>query len=70
MLENVWFLIVFTIVAVILSTDPKTSIVGGQNVSSAGLFTSASDGKKFFRTITWGLIAAFYILTLLISYYG
>lgn len=70
MVENIWFLLTFIIVAIILSSDPKASIVGAQNNQLNSLFTSASDGQKFFRMITWGLIATFYITTLLLSYYS
>ena len=70
MLENVWFLLTFIIVAIILSSVPKASIVGAQKNQLDGLFTSASNGPKFFRMLTWTLIATFYGTTLLLSYYG
>ena len=70
MLENAWFLLTFIIVAIILSSDPKSSVVGGQKSQLDSLFTSTSDGQKFFRVITWGLIGMFYSTTLLLSYYS
>ena len=49
MLENIWFIIIIAIIGIILSTDPKTSIIGAQTSQINMLFSSASDGQKFFR---------------------
>lgn len=70
MLENAWFLIITILVGIILTTDPKTSIVGAQTSQLNMLFSSASAGKKFFQTLTWILILMFYTTTLLLSYYN
>jgi protein translocase SecG subunit len=70
MLENIWFAIILILVTIILSTDPKTSIVGAQKNQIDMLFSSASDSQTFFRRMTWALVATFYTTTLLISYYG
>lgn len=70
MLENVWFILIFTIVTIILSTDPKASITGSQNDQLNTLFSSTSDSQKFVRMFTWLLIATFYTTTLLLSYYS
>ena len=60
MLKNIWFTIVLIVIAIVLLTDPKTSIAG----------TEQTQGNNFLRTITWLLIATFYTTTLLLSYYG
>ena len=60
MLKNVWFTIVLVLIALVLSTNPKTSIAG----------TEQTQGNNFLRIVTWLLIATFYTTTLLLSYYG
>jgi len=60
MLKNIWFTIVLIVIAIVLLTDPKTSIAG----------TEQTQSTSFLRTITWLLIATFYTTTLLLSYYG
>jgi len=70
MSEKVWFAIVLILIAIILSTDPKTSIGGAQKNQLNMLFSSASDSQNFLRTFTWIVIATFYITTLLLCYYG
>ena len=70
MLENAWFLIITILIGIILTTDPKTSIVGTQTSELNMLFSSASAGKRFFQTLTWILILLFYTITLLLSYFN
>ena len=70
MVENIWFIIIVTIVLIILSTDPKSYAAGTQENQLNMLFSNASDGQEVLRTFTWVLIALFYIITLLLSYYG
>ena len=67
MLENVWFLSVITIIGIILSTSPKTSI-GSQRNQFNMIFTSTSDSQNFIRPFTWFMIATFYLTTLVLSY--
>lgn len=68
-LENIWVLINFLIVLIILLTDPKTSsLTGTWNNQVSTVFVSASDGQKFIKRLNWILISVFFILTLVLSY--
>lgn len=64
--ENLWIVTSIAIIVLILATDPKSSIRGGNEL--AVLFSSASDNQKFIKNLTWTFIAVFYVLTLAIAF--
>jgi protein translocase SecG subunit len=70
LLEKAWILISIAIILIILSTDPKSSISGAWGNQLSGVFASASDGQKFIKQINWILIAAFFLITVSLSYFG
>ena len=69
-IEIFWFFTVIIIIITILSTDPKSSISGAQNNQLTMLFSNVSDGQNFIRKFTWLAVIAFFILTVLLSYFN
>ena len=69
-LEKVWILISISIIFIILSTDPKSSISGAGGNQLSTVFASASDGQKFVKQLNWVLITLFFLITLSLSYFS
>ena len=67
LLENIWFITAFSIISIILLTDPKASSSGYGSNPLVGLFASTSTGEKFVNRINWALIFLFFVLTTLLS---
>jgi protein translocase SecG subunit len=67
-LEKVWILVSISIIFIILSTDPKTSISGSWGNQLSTVFASASDGQKFIKQLNWILITVFFLITVILSY--
>jgi len=67
-LEKVWILVSISIIFIILSTDPKTSISGAWGNQLSTVFASASDGQKFIKQLNWILITVFFLITVILSY--
>ena len=70
LLEKVWTLVGISIIFIILSTDPKSSISGAGDNQLSTIFESASDGQKFIKQFNWVLITAFFLITVSLSYFG
>jgi len=70
LLEKVWILISLSIIFIILSSDPKSSISGAWGNQLSTVFASASDGQKFIKQLNWVLIAFFFLITISLSYFG
>ena len=68
LLEKVWIVISISIIFIILSTDPKTSISGAWGNQLSTVFASASDGQKFIKQLNWILITVFFLITVILSY--
>jgi len=68
LLENLWFINAFSIIAIILLTDAKESASGVGGSPLVGLFSSTSTGEKFITRLNWALILIFFILTTTLSY--
>ena len=68
LIEKVWFLITFSIISIILITDPKDPVATSSTTPIATLFSSASKGQKFITRLNWVLILLFFILTTVLSY--
>jgi protein translocase SecG subunit len=68
-LEGIWIVLSILIIGIILSSDPKSTNTGSNNNQLSLIFTSASDGQKALRNITWIMISIFYVSSLLLSYY-
>ena len=68
LLENIWFINAFSIIAIILLTDAKESVSGVGGSPLVGLFSSTSTGEKFITRLNWALILIFFILTTTLSY--
>ena len=69
-LEKVWLLLSFSIIFIILSTDPKATISGAWGNQLSTVFASASDGQKFIKQLNWILITAFFLITVSLSYFA
>ena len=65
--QNLWIFISLLIIFLILVTDPKSSSRGFGSNELSMLFSSVTEGQKFIRNLTWGLIVSFIILTLVIN---
>jgi len=65
LLESIWFLIAFLLIAIVLLIDPKSSIAGSSTSPVLGAFSSPSSGQKFIYQFSAVLIASFLILTVL-----
>jgi len=65
---TLWSIIAILIIFLILATDPKSasSNVGGENFTS--LFNNQTEGRNFIRSLTWFLIASFYLCTIGMNY--
>ena len=70
LIEKVWFLITFSIISIILLTDPKDPISNSSPAPVAGLFSSASKGQKFITNLNWFMILLFFLITILLSFLG
>ena len=70
LLEKVWIVISIAIISIILLTDPKTSTSGAWGNQFSAVFTSASDSQKFIKQLNWVLIAAFFLITVSLSYFS
>lgn len=68
LIEKIWILLSISIIFIILSTDPKTSISGTWGNQLSSVFASTSDGQKFIKQLNWVLIIAFFVLTVSLSY--
>ena len=67
LLESSWILVALLIIAVVLLIDPKSSASGaGVNSVLGGLATPSSE-QKFLYRVSAGLIATFFILTIILS---
>jgi protein translocase SecG subunit len=71
-LEKIWGVVSISIIFIILSTNPKTSATGSSvmNNKMTSIFSSASEGQKFIYRLNWMLIAAFFLLTLSLSFFN
>ena len=65
--ENIWFLISFAIIVIILLVDPKSSSTGLNENSLLGLFSSRSSGQDFIYNFSAILIFCFFVLSLILS---
>jgi len=65
--ENIWFLISFAIIVIILLVDPKSSSIGLNENSLLGLFSSRSSGQDFIYNFSAILIFCFFVLSLILS---
>ena len=70
LLEKVWIVLSISIIFIILSTDPKSSISGAWGTQLSTVFASASDGQKFIKQLNWILITAFFLITVSLSYFA
>ena len=70
LLEKIWILVSISIILIILSTDPKSSISGTWGNQLSTVFASASDGQNFIKQLNWVLITAFFLITVSLSYFG
>jgi len=69
LLEKLWVIVSVSIIFIILSTDPKSSITGTWNNQLSTVFASTSDGQKFIKNLNWLLIIIFLLLTVSLSYF-
>jgi len=67
MLEIVWFGIAFCISAIILLTDPKPPLSGGQENGSVAFLKNTSSTKNFVEQSNYYLIAAFLIICIVLN---
>ena len=51
LLEKIWILVSISIILIILSTDPKSSISGTWGNQLSTVFASASDGQNFIKQL-------------------
>ena len=70
LLEKVWILVSTSIIFIILSTDPKSSISGAWGNQLSAVFATVSDGQNFIKQFNWVLITAFFLITISLSYFG
>jgi len=70
LLENIWFLLTFSITAIILITDSKDPASSPASNNMANLFSSSSKQQTFVTRLNWFLISLFFLLTLVLSYIG
>ena len=68
LLESIWFIVAFLLIAIVLLVDPKNSTTGSSNSSVLGIFSSPSSGQRFIYQLSARLIAVFLVLTVL--HYG
>ena len=67
LLESIWFLVAFLIIAIVLLIDPKNSTTGSGANSLLGGFATPSSEQKFIYRVSAVLIATFFISTVVLS---
>ena len=69
MLKIIQLIVGFLLIVVIVPQTPTENIVL-RKFAETGLFTSYGEAKNFVKFLTWGLIAAFLMLTFVLSLYN
>ena len=70
LLESIWFLVAFLIIAIVLLIDPKNSTTGSGGNALLGGFATPSSEQKFIYRVSAVLIAIFFISTVVLSIIG
>ena len=70
LIEKFWILISISIIFIILSNNPKSSIGSTKDNPLSIIFSSASEGQKFIHQLNWMLIIVFFLLTVSLSYFA
>ena len=68
LLESIWFLVAFLIIAIVLLIDPKSSASGSGANSLISGFASPSSEQRFIYRVSAILIAIFFISTIVLSF--
>jgi len=68
LLENIWFLLTFSIIVIILITDTTDPATTAANANMSKLFSSSSKQQTFLTRLNWFFIALFFLLSLALSY--
>ena len=67
-LENIWFLLTFSIIIIILITDTK-GVAASPGNSMSKLFSSSSKQQTFLTRLNWIFILLYFLLSLGLSYF-
>jgi protein translocase SecG subunit len=70
LIEKFWILISISIIFIILSNDPKSSMSSINGNPLLTIFSSASEGQEFIHQFNWMLITVFFMLTVSLSYFA
>lgn len=68
LLENIWFFLTFSIIAIIVVTDTKEPAASPGSGNIAKLFSSSSKQQTFVNRLNWIFIASFFLLSVVLSY--
>lgn len=62
-----WFFICFTLIAIVIIVDPKTSNMGSGSNQNMGIFSSSTSEQRFIYRLSAILIFAYLLLSLILN---